>query len=692
MNKLIGKVVHFGKRRSSKKFDTSLRIPTGPHYTAPEKPVGNLYKARPWQTRALQKLSPRLAGKVNPFTILIAPTGSGKSLVQKALAHDCALRGDRVLIVVPESIIIKQFGTDLNRYSLNVAGMYATLAWKVTGGNLLDASSCKTTCEGDAIRNDDGIISRLKRFITSPVPSAVEDRVLVCTHASLVAAFKQIPKSEWKNVTLFIDEAHHSKYIEEEDLTKAEIQERRDINGALANIIRHYLKTPTAGRLMLTTATWLRGDSQTIVPEENLHRFEVFELEMHEHIAYNMPKGDIAFKFSLAKNGDYAEFLREEFLRDPSLNTITYLPPVNSKGWSPEKKLALLEEYQRVMGKSKEVIRKDPTGEFVYGRMHSLKQDTKVLSVEFVTLAGRSQRENEFFKCINEPQHEDKQVLNLLVQNKGREAFDCPKLARSLVLKPRSSLPMVIQMLGRLLRAYSVGCKKHGDAPEETCKHCFFKRHVEFNIVLPENMLADKDQFEDYTGTVFMVMALGWLFRTKLPKKLRTQEKMLELAKDLREKTFTGSDDDGKKSAEEEAREALQRVFGEDSEEFEPDVVSTLVDCMKGALWSLADAAKDRLGDKKFLEVCQAIDANPYEGAQSVYVALVGEKLFQTIREAYIGAPEITPEYTAQTMFLHRCLFFKNESQYVNPRTLRGAVELFGSKEALDKACTAEGL
>jgi hypothetical protein len=631
MSKKIGGFVHFPGKSSHKKYDPFMRIPVGEHYQEPVKPVGDLYEAWLWQTSGLRALFPRLMGPVDPFGILIAPTGSGKTLIQKALAWCCALNSNKVVITVPESMVIQQFGSDHRRYNLNVPGMYETLAWKVPGGNLLKGTTRKTFPEGDTLCEERGTVARLKRFITSPVAERVEDRIIVCTHAALVAAFKQIPKAAWKNVALFIDEAHHSKYSDDTELTVIEAQELRDSNGALAKIVKHYMHTPSAGRLMLTTATWLRGDGFTIVPEKNLHRFETFELEIHEHLGIQLPKGDITFKFSLAKGDDYAGFLREEFLRDPNHNTITYLPPVNAMGWSPAKKLQLLKSCKRSLGKHTKVTRTDAlTGKkFVYGSMHQLTPNTKILHVEFVTKEGREQRQDEFFRSMRS---DASQVINLTVQNKGREAFDWPALSRALVLKPRRSIPMIIQMLGRLLREYSVGCAKHLNAPEDRCKKCSFKRHVEFNIVLPENMLAEDGQFEDYTGTVFMVMALGWLFRTKLPKKVRTQKKLQELADDLRKNTFTGS---GDQSAVDEARDALKRVFGEDCESLGSDVAQTLVSCMQGALWSLAHAAKKRLGGK-FQDVCKAIDENPYGGSEAVYIALAGEKQFQALRDAYV--------------------------------------------------------
>lgn len=54
--------------------------------------------------------------------------------------------------------------------------------------------------------------------------------------------------------------------------------------------------------------------------------------------------------------------------------------------------------------------------------------------------------------------------------------------------------------------------------------------------------------------------------------------------------------------------------------------------------------------------------------------------------------PKVTPEYVKQLIFLHRCKYFQLKGQYHDPRTIEGAVELFGSAEALDQACTAEGL
>lgn len=54
--------------------------------------------------------------------------------------------------------------------------------------------------------------------------------------------------------------------------------------------------------------------------------------------------------------------------------------------------------------------------------------------------------------------------------------------------------------------------------------------------------------------------------------------------------------------------------------------------------------------------------------------------------------PEVTPEYVDTLIFLHRCAYFKAKGQGVDPRTIEGAVELFGSAEELDRRCTEVGL
>lgn len=179
----------------------------------------------------------------------MAPTGSGKSLVIQSLAlHDLA-HGKKVIVAVPQLSI----GRGYERDSIEVDG--ERREWE------------------PAIRVDTADVRSIVRFLLEPGAASEAGRTLVCSQTALAMAANDPALAEaadpWRGVSLFLDEAHHSRTSEGSDRVR---QTAHQIENSLGAIVKHYL-LQESGPLTLITATWMRTDEAAIVPRPLLETF-----------------------------------------------------------------------------------------------------------------------------------------------------------------------------------------------------------------------------------------------------------------------------------------------------------------------------------------------------------------------------------------------------------------------------------
>jgi len=203
---------------------------------------------RTWQDEAIR------LGIAAKYNLIQAPGGSGKSLVQCALAAlDRQMTGNRQLIVVPQNHIHHGF---CDEEAIIFPWEGKEIKWKV------DHNLC-------AKRSPD-TVGRLKDFLLHAPPGATA----ISTHWALVSAWAKLSpeqrKAAMKQTTYRIDEAHHiSNVFHEDDLELYNEKDRALIiedATRLGAIARYILKAndPTT-KLHLTTATFFRGDRKTIL-------------------------------------------------------------------------------------------------------------------------------------------------------------------------------------------------------------------------------------------------------------------------------------------------------------------------------------------------------------------------------------------------------------------------------------------
>lgn len=200
-------------------------------------------------------------------TILIAPTGSGKSLVQVFNAAREIKESDynqKQVFIVPQLHIAHGF-TEYRHKSLKIDD--DIYGWEVTENYCYDSNQS---------------VKKITNFLLNknPCKSYRANKILGgCTaaisYSALLAAFNKMTsmerKNAIKNVSFRIDEIHHISGVNE--------------NGEAANRLGEFTKQvlDNDGSLHLTTATFFRGDQSVIISNEYIKDFEIFRVPFLEH-------------------------------------------------------------------------------------------------------------------------------------------------------------------------------------------------------------------------------------------------------------------------------------------------------------------------------------------------------------------------------------------------------------------------
>jgi superfamily II DNA or RNA helicase len=191
-----------------------------------------------------------------PHTILNSPAGWGKTTVLIFLAMSRLLSNPKlkVLITVPQRIV----GDGFSRKLTIELPDSTTAAWHPT--DLCEKMPTKTL--------------RLTKWLATPGED-LANRVVVTTHAALVAAFARIedPARAFYETIVIIDEGHH---IQTGD-TDYEGYNR------LSAVIKPLITLGVC--VWLVTAFFFRGDKLPILEESQLCKFKRLFIPFDEHLA-----------------------------------------------------------------------------------------------------------------------------------------------------------------------------------------------------------------------------------------------------------------------------------------------------------------------------------------------------------------------------------------------------------------------
>ena len=168
--------------------------------------------------------------------LIKAPPASGKSRALMFLALDKMYHQGvaKTIVAVPE----RSIGSSFSSANLSQQGFFVD--WQVQPKwNLCTPGG------------EQGKVRQFQDFLQS------DDRVLICTHATLRFAFEELETSAFDNVVVAIDEFHHVS---------------ADANNRLGEVLREVLNTSSA-HIIAMTGSYFRGDSVPVLLPEDEARF-----------------------------------------------------------------------------------------------------------------------------------------------------------------------------------------------------------------------------------------------------------------------------------------------------------------------------------------------------------------------------------------------------------------------------------
>lgn len=351
----------------------------------------------------MREMQERVYAKRSSQHLLIkAPPASGKSRALMFIALDKlhAQGLKKAIIAVPERSIGKSFrSTKLTDY-----GFYWD--WEVLSkNNLTEQGTSK---------------SKVKQFVDFMHSESPDDRVLICTHATLRFAFEQLADSDFNNVLLAIDEFHHVS---------------QDDNSVLGNALRNILANSTA-HVVAMTGSYFRGDSVPILAPEDEQKFDKVSYTYYEQLEGYKYLKSFAMGYNFYR-GRYTDVLHE--VLDTSKKTIIHIPNVNSGESTKDK----YDEVDRILDELGQAVPDPKTGLWLV-----TEETGRVLKVaDLVTEEGREKVQDYLNKMTSLDN------LDIIIAlGMAKEGFDWPYAEYALTIGYRKSLTEIVQIIGRVTR------------------------------------------------------------------------------------------------------------------------------------------------------------------------------------------------------------------------------------------------
>ncbi|MDD4645669.1 MAG: DEAD/DEAH box helicase [Bacteroidales bacterium] len=414
---------------------------------------------RPMQAKAYE-------ARNKQYILLKAPPASGKSRALMFLAldkiHYQSIR--KVIVAVPEKTIGRSFAnTDLAKY-----GFFTD--WRVARYfNLCDAENEQ---------------SKVKRFVEFTTNTQAD--ILVCTHATLRYAAKELGNEAFNDCLLAIDEFHHVS---------------ADANSGLGDIV-HRVMTQTNAHIIAMTGSYFRGDGVPVLRSDDENRFYPVTYNYYEQLnGYRYLKSlGIGYHFY---QGSYLTAIME--VLDPEKKTIIHIPSVNSRASTGDK----YDEVKQIIDRIGETIHID-----YETRIYTVcTPDNRTLKI--ADLVEDDPRERMQLQAFLQRMNSRDAVDIIIALGTAKEGFDWQWCEHCLTIGVRGSLTEVVQIIGRCTR------------------DCEGKSHAQFtNLIACPDAVQQKvetavnDMLKAITVSLLMeqVMAPSWNFKTKKDEESDNQD------------------------------------------------------------------------------------------------------------------------------------------------------------------------
>ncbi len=391
------------------------------------------------------------------FLLIKAPPASGKSRALMYIALDklCNQGIKKVVVAVPE----KSIGRSFKNTNLVEGGFFAN--WEVPQYfNLTD------------VKNEQDKKGRFKEFFLSS-----KAKVLVCAHATLRNATKELNDDVFNDVLLAIDEFHHTS---------------ADANSNLGDVVRRVMNNST-GHIVAMTGSYFRGDCIPVLRAEDEAKFYPITYNYYQQLnGYRYLKNLVlCYHFY---HGSYLDHIGE--VLDTRKKTIVHIPSVNQRAATGLGKYQETAEIMKVIGT---IDHKDYNTGIYYVRT----ADGRMLKV--ADLVEDEQKERNMVQDYLQNIRRQDDVDIIIALGTAKEGFDWQWCEMCLTIGVRGSLTEVIQIIGRCTR---------------DCEGKETARFVNM-IAMPEAEQAEvkvavNDFLKAITASLLMeqVMAPSWKFKT----------------------------------------------------------------------------------------------------------------------------------------------------------------------------------
>jgi hypothetical protein len=351
---------------------------------------------RAMQARAFEQ-------RLSQYLLIKAPPASGKSRALMFIGLDKLINQgvDKVIVAVPERSIGGSFGyTDLTEY-----GFFAD--WDIKP----EYNLCTSVSSVSKVKT-------FKEFLTS------DEKILICTHATLRFAYQELEDTAFNNTLLSIDEFHHVS---------------ADGENVLGDVLRAIIENSTA-HIVAMTGSYFRGDSVPVLKPEDEMKFNKISFNYFEQLnGYEYLKS-LGIGYHFYKD-HYLTALGE--VLDTDKKTIVHIPNVNSAESGREDK------YNQVAA-ILDIIGEDGVTDPDTGVIHlKRKEDGKIIKVADLVW---DESDRELTQTFLREMNDIDDIDIIIALGMAKEGFDWKYCEHALTIGYRNSLTEIVQIIGRCTR------------------------------------------------------------------------------------------------------------------------------------------------------------------------------------------------------------------------------------------------
>lgn len=359
----------------------------------------------------MREMQRRAFEKRNSNHLLIkAPPASGKSRALMYIGLDKLINQGKkkVIVAVPE----KSIGASFSNVPLSEGGFFSD--WNVEDRNNL--------CLGTG--DDKSKVKAFIRFMNG------EDKILVCTHATLRFAFESedLDVESFNDSVLAIDEFHHVSVSE---------------NSRLGDLLHNVMRNSNV-QIVAMTGSYFRGDAVPILTPEDEAEFDKVTYTYYEQLngyTYLETLG-IGYHFY---QGSYLDDGALDAVLDTTKKTIIHIPNVNSKEAT---QVGKHEEVQKIYDIIGEWQSQDSETGIEY-----VKDSNGVIRKVANLVEDEPKHRNKLDEYLAKVAQIDLDAVDIIVAlGKAKEGFDWPWCEQALTIGYRASLTEIVQIIGRCTR------------------------------------------------------------------------------------------------------------------------------------------------------------------------------------------------------------------------------------------------